>query len=483
MKKILVILILISGLSIISCKKLEDLNIDSKSATEVSSSTLFSNALRNLVDQETTPSVNENVFRAFSQYWTETTYLDESNYDITTRSIPDYEFRTDYRDILSDFKEAKRIVSTESALISSAAVKKNKTAITEILSVYTYQRLVDIFGNVPYDKALDITNILPSYDDAQGIYSKLFARLDAAISDLNTGEASFGSADLIYGGNVAKWKIFANSLKLKMAITVADVPALSPDVKAAAALADGVISSTAENASFSYLGASPNTNPVYVELVASGRYDWVPTNTIVDVMNTLVDPRRNDYFAGNLTDSLGAPIYKGGKYGSSNAYASYTHITPTVQLADRPALLIDYTEVQFYLAEAVARGFIAGSAATYYNEGVTSSILFWGGTAAEAVTYLANPAVAYATAAGTYKEKIATQAWLAYYDRGLIGWTTWRRLDAPTFNPPTGKTNADIPTRYTYPVGEQTLNGANYSAAASAMGGDLITTKLFWDKY
>ena len=108
------------------------------------------------------------------------------------------------------------------------------------------------------------------------------------------------------------------------------------------------------------------------------------------------------------------------------------------------------------------------------------SIIAWGGTAADATTYLANPSVTYSSA--TYKDKIGTQAWIAYYNRGLIAWTTWRRLDAPVLNPPPGMTNADIPTRYTYPINEQTLNGANYTTAASAVGGDKITTKLFWDK-
>ncbi len=479
MKKILITLLVVIVATIMSCKKLDTLNEDTKSATKVPSATLFSNAMKNLLDQETTPSVNSNVFRAFSQYWTETTYTDECNYDVLNRKIPDYEFRTIYRDVLADLKEAKRVSDGESEVVSTAAVKKNRAAITEILTVYAYQRLVDIFGNIPYDQSLDISNVLPVYDDAKTIYAKLFVRLDAAIADLNTSEASFGDADLIYAGDVASWKTFAYSLKLKMGITVADVTELDPAGKITSAVTGGVFTSASESASFQYLGASPNTNPVYVELVASGRHDWVATNTMVDIMDTLNDPRMNDYFDSNM----GAGVYLGGTYGASNTYANFTHITPTVQDPTRVSLLLDYTEVQFYLAEAAARGLIGGSAETYYNEGITSSILYWGGTSAEATVYLLNPAVAYTTAPGTYKQKIAVQAWIAYYDRGLIGWTTWRRLDAPILNPPPGKTNADIPTRFTYPIGEQTLNGANYTAAAAAVGGDKLTTKLFWDKY
>ena len=206
------------GLTITSCKKLEEFNIDNKSATAVPSSTLFANALRNLVDQETTPSVNKNVFRAFAQYWTETTYPDESNYDIITRQIPDYEFRTIYRDVLANFAEAEKIIVGETSIESSPLEKNNKTAVCEILSVFAYQREVDIFGNVPYSQALDIENINPAYDDDQAIYAALFTRLDAAIALIDVSASGFEEGDLVYNGDMSLWKKFAYGLKLKLAI-------------------------------------------------------------------------------------------------------------------------------------------------------------------------------------------------------------------------------------------------------------------------
>jgi hypothetical protein len=95
---------------------------------------------------------------------------------------------------------------------------------------------------------------------------------------------------------------------------------------------------------------------------------------------------------------------------------------------------------------------------------------------------MANADVAWATAPGTWQEKIGTQAWLAYYSRGLEGFTSWRRLDFPILNMPESITEYnEIPKRYTYPVNEQTLNKASYEAAAAAIGGDVMTTPLFWD--
>jgi hypothetical protein len=49
--------------------------------------------------------------------------------------------------------------------------------------------------------------------------------------------------------------------------------------------------------------------------------------------------------------------------------------------------------------------------------------------------------------------------------------------------PPSIAAYNEIPVRFTYPVREQTINGANYASAATAVGGDELTTKLFWDKF
>ena len=141
--------------------------------------------------------------------------------------------------------------------------------------------------------------------------------------------------------------------------------------------------------------------------------------------------------------------------------------------------------MEFYRAEAKERGYtVGGTAEDHYNNAITASILSWGGTDADATAYLAQPGVAYATAAGTWQRKIGTQAWIAFYTRGLEGYTEWRRLDYPIFNLATTITNYnEIPKRFTYPVNEQTLNKVNYTSAAAAIGGDLLITKLFWDKF
>ncbi len=482
MKKILFILLVFVAAS--CSKDFEEMNKNIKSPEAVSGETLFTNAQKDLADQLASINVNTNIWKIWSQYVTETTYVDEANFDIVNRSIPDNAFLTFYRDILRDLLEANTIISAEEVTTpADIAAKKNKLAIIEILNVYTYNRMVDIFGDIPYSEALSVdVTTTPKYDDAAGIYTSLFARLDVAIGNLDITNGSYGSADIYNGGDVNQWMLFANSLKLKMAIHIADFDAGVSKTKAQEAYSAGVISSQAENTALVYMGAAPNTNPLYIDLIASGRHDFVAASTIIDPMLAMSDPRLPLYYT--TVDTGAGPEYIGAAYGESSPYLAYSHLTSTVVDPTFECMLFSFEEVEFYLAEAAARGYsVGGNAESHYNTAIEASIIYWGGTSADATTYLANPDVAYTTASGTWQEVIATQSWIASFNRGFIGWTTWRRLDYPVLAlPPLARTeDGSVPVRFTYPVNEQTLNGANYTAAAAAVGGDKMITKLFWD--
>ena len=479
MKKIYLIVMLLIGISISCTDKFEEYNTDEKNPVEVPGDFVFANAQKALADQVASTNVNENIWKLIAQYWTETTYTDEANYDIVNRTIPDIVFRTYYRDILADFKNAKEVISGEPAAGDEAVnAKANKLLIIDMCNAYCYQRLVNIFGNVPYNDALDIDNILPSYDNGNDIYRDLISKTQAAVDGLNPDYGSFGANDLYFGGDVAMWIKFGNSLLVKMGITMADV-----DGAFAASVVEGAYQGAfapTERCELVYLGGS-NSNPLYVDLVQSGRHDFVAANTLVDKMNDLEDPRRTAYFAENL----GSGVFDGGVYGESSPFANYTHIADPIQEADFPMTLLDGIEVQFYLAEAAARGYgVSGSAEGYYNSAITASFLYWGLNADQAAAYAAKPAVAYDAA--NWQQSIGEQAWIAFYLRGLVAWTSYRRLDAPALNiPPAGQTeDGDVPRRFTYPINEQTLNAANYQDAIQLLSPaeDKMITKVFWDK-
>ena len=475
MKKIFII---IAGIGLlVGCKKFEELNTNPKLPTSVPSNFLYTSAQKNLVDIMTSSNVNRNIFRLWSQHWTETTYFDESRYDIVTRGIAANFWAALYRDVLKDLQASKEAVIAD-ALITDESVRASQLATIDVLEVYTWHVLVNTFGNVPYTEALDVNKPLPAYDDAKTIYTDLFKRLDKDITALSAGSSSFSSGDLIYSGDNSMWLKFAATLKMRMALCLAETDATVAKTNFEAALPMAMTSSS-DNATFHYLTTPPNTNPVWVDLVQSGRKDFIASETMVKLLDSLSDPRLPLYFTTNNTG-----IYKGGINGTGNSYTKNSKPSLTVRAADAPSTLISYSEVEFMLAEAAARGWsVSGTAQDHYNAGITESILEWGGSAGDASTYIAQSDVDYTSAesGATWKEKIGNQKWLALYNRGFDAWTEWRRLDFPNLIPPSGMSNSDIPTRFTYPINEQTINAQNYSSASSAIGGDLLTTKLFWD--
>ncbi len=488
MKKIyLILIVLITGF--VSCTdQFADFNTDKKNPAVVPGESLFSNAQKELSDYVNNTNVNINIFKLMAQYWTETTYVDEANYDLITRNISTNIYSRLYLRVLKDLKESSKIITATEVVASQEPVKKNKLAIIELVDVYAYSQLVDVFGNIPYTQALDPENVYPKYDDAHDVYKDLLVRIDAALANLDKTSDSFGSADFYYGGDVAAWIKFGNSLKIRIAITIADGDNALAKSSVEAAVSK-CFTSNADDCLMKYETSAPNYNQLYADLIASGRHDFVAANTIIDAMNTLNDPRIGSYFTQVDTSSVPGTVklaYKGGEYGYLNSYSQSSHISDAVQTPDFPGIMLTYSEIQFYLAEAKERGYtVPGTAESYYNAAITASFDFWG--TAGAATYLAKPEVAYTTAVGptaTWRQKIGLQSWIANYTRGLEAYNTWRRLDYPILYLPEYTTAySDIPVRFTYPVNEQTLNADQYAAASTAVGGDLVTTKLFWDKY
>ncbi len=484
MKKPSIIKLSILGLVLIvlaSCTKdMTKLNDNPKGPAVVPGESLVSQAQANLANYYTTPDVNTNIFELIMQYWAETTYPQETQYILVDRNIPRFWWQALYTTILKNLETAKQLIAAEDIKpvpgAQDPSTRANKVAITEICEVYTWALLVNTFGNIPYTEALDFTKATPKYDDQKTVFYALTDSLDAALAQLDPSGISFGTADLLYGGNVTSWIKFANTLKLRMGMQLADVdPAKAKTMVEAAA--PGAFASNADNALFKFLAVPPNTNPIWTNLVQSNRDDFVPTNTLINQMNAGEDPRLSAYFTFGPNDG----VYVGGITGNGNTYVNFSHVTDAIKVPTFPTLLLDFAEVQFFKAEAVERGFNIGDgdARSHYDSAVTASIVYWGGSATDAAAYLAKPGVSYTTA--TWQERIGVQQWIAYNLRGFDAWTSWRRLGWPKIVAPSSAISA-TPVRLTYPDNEQTLNETNWTAASAAIGGDLVTTKLFWMK-
>ncbi len=476
MKKGLYYISVSLGLLFFSCTKdISSYNKETKRAADVPAGTLFSNATRNLSDNLCSASVNLNPFRFIVKHWAMATYQDEVQYDFSTRNIPQSWWGGAYRDILNDFKESARIINEDKTL--QAGEKANQLAIIDIMQVYVFSNLVTTFGDIPYTQALDAGNVNPVYDDAKTVYTDLLSRLASSISKLDAGSKGFSVAeDIVYKGSIANWKKFANTLRVKLGMIIADSDPGTAKTNVEAADA-GAFGSSADDANFAYLSSTPNTNPLYADIVLGGRGDYLAAKDLMDQLIALDDPRKPLYFGKNNDGN-----YVGGIVGAVNTLAATSKPSSKVSEASAPGIILDYVELEFYRAEAKERGFnVSGTAADHYKNAIKSSIISWGGTDADATTYLAKSSVDYATAAGDWKTKIGLQKWIALYNRPMDGWLELRRLDKPVLSLPVGA-RSGFPNRYQYPNNEQQLNGKNYTAAASKIGGDEVETKLFWDK-
>ena len=463
------------------CKKnFEKLNTDPKSPVNVPANTVFLAGEKNLVDVYSTELWTTSPFRVMAQVWTETANINEAKYQFITNNAPGGWWDKIYSSVLSNLAQAQTLYDAEN---TTTAVRNNKKLITDILEVYSFHLLVSTYGNIPYSQALNRSIPFPKYDDAKTVTYDLINRLNTDINGLDVNSASFGNADQIYKGNVAQWKKFAATLELKLALLIADKDATTAQTVALRAINNGVFTSNADNASFPYAsGIVANSNPVWQDLV-NGTYSvyYAPAAYFVNTLNSLNDPRLPLLFTKDINGS-----YSGAQAAAGGVNANLSHFGSIFLSATSPGNLLDYSETEFLLAEAIERGIAAGGTAQgHYNNAIRASIIYFGGTDAQTDAYLAQAAVNYITATGDWRRKIGYQKWIAFANRNWDSWTEIRRLGYPDLNTVSPPTNAlsVLPLRFYYPPAEQNNNNQNWQNAVTAIGGkDDVTVKLFWQR-
>ncbi|WP_318342763.1 SusD/RagB family nutrient-binding outer membrane lipoprotein [Flagellimonas baculiformis] len=449
---------------------LEDMNVDVKNATEAPAENFFNNAVKNMSDllSGITYGANGNPFnttRLLVQQISSVTYNEGTTY------YSNFTWNNVYMGVLINLDQSAQVIADTPP--ANATVAANQLAIIEIMTVFTYSKLVESFGDIPYSQALDFNNISPEYDNDEVIYSDLIARLTSAIATLDDSEGSW-QQDILYDGDVAGWRKFGNSLLFQMGMRVVEAdPTLG--TQAITTALPNIFASNADIAQVEHLESQPNTAELWTDLAVGNRRDFVGAEPFVDYMNSLDDPRRAVFFQDVNGEYIGSPS------GLVVPYDNYSKFGTLFYQPTTPVIFLDYSTIEFLLAEAAERN-IGGvtDAAGHYTEAIRASFEYYG-LADSADAYLANPDVDYATAPGTWQEKIGMQKWVALFNQGLEAWTEYRRLDYPVLEAPPQSFVPTVPVRLIYPISEQTLNKANYESAASSIGGDVLTTKLFWD--
>lgn len=398
-----------------------------------------------------------------------------------------------------DYENAIKTIEDMLLQVEQEGHPAEMEAIVRILRVFVFHRLTDLYGDIPYSEAGQaiISGILaPKYDKQEDIYADMLNELEVSAAALGSGTSGFGSADLIFQGDQTKWKRFANSLMLRLAMRISNVDPAGAQSWAVKAISGGVMTSNADIASIKM-----QTGPTSLNQSAFGQVFLVDdaslSKTLVDALSG--DPRLPILAARRSDESTAIADLKGfpngldltmlaANTGETNE-SNYAHPNRMLVSLDAPTVLQTYAEVELLLAEATLKGWVSGNVQQHYNAGVTAAMKMYEGLygAAAAVadgdiaTFLANNP--YDAANGM--EQISTQHWIATFFNEYETYSNWRRTGFPVLVPvnyPGNVTNGTIPRRMTYSTSEQTDNIANYNDAIASQGPDVMTTKVWWDQ-
>lgn len=404
----------------------------------------------------------------WAQHVAQAAYNDEDRY--TPRAgIPTAIWENFYAGTLQDLLRVKEM--------AEESQDDNLWAVAEIMSVYDFMMLTDLFGDVPYSEALrleeDVQN--PKYDAQADIYPDLLRRLGEAVGRIDTSaDVAFADGDLIYEGDMEGWASFANSLRLRIAIRMADTPKAGEAATAfAAAWGTGqIIDEVSEQADLDWAGSQPAQNPIFEQIVLGGRPgDFRLSRALVDTLTSLADPRLAVFAQPAATDGEFRGLPNGltpAQVGEPfNTSGSYSTIGSYFLRAETPSVLMSAAEVLLLGAEAAERGWIGGSAVELYEAGIAASFEQYGVSGAAA--YADQASVAYGGL-----EDIWLQKWIALFMAGPEAFNEFRRTGTPNLTLSANASTETFPARIPYPQEEALYNPQNFPASVE------ITTPVWF---
>ncbi|MGB3064844.1 SusD/RagB family nutrient-binding outer membrane lipoprotein [Sphingobacterium thalpophilum] len=470
----------ISGLFILlnlttSCKdELAKVNQNQNEAETPQPAYLLTSTIKTTADSYWGVSNNLASSLLFVQHWARIQYTDPDRYIFTNNDFNEG-WSTWYSKSISQLKIIQRLISNTD--------NDNYKGVTLVLQSWVFSLLTDAYGDIPYTEAGNINEFLtPRYDTQETVYRGLLNDLKNAQSLLKVSGKGI-EGDIIYNGDISQWKRFTNSLRLRIALRIADrLPELAKTtLEDIAAEGSGYLASNADNTQLVYRDA-PYRNPVSASFEA--RDDYRISKTMVDKLFELKDPRLPIYSDTTKIKTteryIGLPNGLTSSEASSIGFDLTSKPGPYFREPKAPAVILSYSEVLFGLSEAVSRGFIAGDAADLYQKAIRASLEQYKVNNDSIIQYLNQTEIKFNPNA--YKKSIGEQKWIALYGQGLEAFAEWRRLDYPQLVPAkAGALGGKIPVRFLYPGTEQSLNGANYQEAIKRQGSNSLLTKLWFD--
>lgn len=392
--------------------------------------------------------------------------------------------------------------------------RSNLYNMARIWQAYSFMILTDTYGDIPYTQAGKsyLEGIVtPAYDAQESVYTAILSELDAASAALDATKAKVTS-DLLYDGDVVKWKRLGYSLLLRAAMRLSKVNPTKAAEYVGKAVAGGVMQSNADNAIVRHNASF--TNPIGSQLNGGQSAFFYLAEDFVDFLSKSNDPRLTSIavrYVGATSGAqqvesranrtaatqIGAPLgYDNTTISKAVAEKKLASLWDYSQL-DRtrmggltaPSFLVTYAQTQLLLAEAIHRKWTTGTAATAYSNGIRAHMQ-------QLASYGTSTAIADATintfvqnntlTAGKELEQINTQYWVATFLNGPESWANFRRSGFPVLTPNTFP-GTDLKTepfirRLTYTDAELNVNKNNVQQAISRQGANLMDTRIWWDK-
>ncbi|MGR3811856.1 SusD/RagB family nutrient-binding outer membrane lipoprotein [Jiulongibacter sp. NS-SX5] len=460
----------------------EEMNTDPNNPTEIGSQYLLPYAIEQSVDRYWGGStrferLNLDGAMLWIQYLARNIYSNEGDSYGITPAFYNNTWESLYNDGLTNFERIITLTGPEGVNPNT-----NYEGVALVMKTWVYSLLTDMYGAVPYSAAVSGSAeepiYTPEYDSMESIYAGMLADLKTANEKLTIGGPDI-SGDIIYYGDIMKWKKFANSLRLKLA----NRQAAKKPSESAAIMAEilgspstyPIFESNADNATLEHTGTRPSNNTWNEVMVIGGRTDWSMSKTFVDMLTATGDTR-----LGAIATEVNG-TYAGIPNGLPDAIAT-TYLSSASVLqssfsdAAAPSVLMTFSELNFILAEAAADGDISGDADAYMAAGIEASYDAFG---------LDVPAGFIDGLGGASKETIMTQKYIALFGQGVEAWTEYRRTGFPTFPAADPRAifenDGVIPTRLPYPTTEYSLNKTSLDGGISLNGGpDNMQTTLWW---
>lgn len=398
------------------------------------------------------------------------------------------------------------------------AARSNLYNMARIWQAYAFMVLTDTYGAIPYTEGgagLTDAIIFPAYDQQQDIYPKLIQELTDASSALNEA-GTVESSDVLYAGNIPKWKKFGYSLLLRAGMRLSKVDVTKAQSTVQAAFAGGLITDNDDNA---YMRHDANyLNPIGNMLNSTEAANWYLAKPFVDTLKNNNDPRLAaiairykgatsgpaqtvDKGTTAAADQVGMPMgYDNGTIigrATADGLASFYDYSQVdrrrMAKTFAPMFFVTAAQTDLLLAEAAFRGWItSGTPSQYFSDGIKAhmnQLAMYDAASAISPTDGDAYIAAVPLVPGRELEQINTQYWIASFLNGPEAFANFRRTGYPALAPnPYGQpNNPDVPNgtfirRIGYPISELSVNSSNVNAAIAVMGPDKLSTSLWWDK-